>query len=107
MDKEWLKNLKVGDKVLVNDNYGKTLCKVQRITPTGRIVVDGVQFINGVHRYSDWLINTLEQATDEAIIKYNQTKFAKSVLYSLNNLQSITYEQARQINKILNLGVKE
>ena len=37
MNEEWLKNLKVGDRVFVVGNYGKSLKTVQKITPKERI----------------------------------------------------------------------
>lgn len=59
---DWLKNLKSGDKVFVSGNYGKSLEIVQKITPTGRIVVNNIQYINGVNQSDMWCIYRLEQA---------------------------------------------
>lgn len=57
-DKEWLKTLKVGDKVGIESNSilgtTRTIRIIQKITPTGRIVVKDEQFINGEHRIDSW-----------------------------------------------------
>lgn len=46
MKNSWLKELKAGEKVFVSNMFGnKTLETVQRITPTGRVVVNGIQYI--------------------------------------------------------------
>lgn len=106
MNNEWIKELKVGDEVFVRGRY-LTLGKVQRITPTGRIVIDGVQFASdGRGRTSDkWAIRMLEQATTEKIIRYKKAIFISAVRAAMRNLDNISYSAAKQINEILNLGV--
>ena len=38
---EWLASLKVGDEVGISHRYqGKTIAKVEKVTPSGRVVVD-------------------------------------------------------------------
>lgn len=48
MDKRegWLRNLTVGDKVTVSriSDDEESIHEVQRVTPTGRIVVNGVRY---------------------------------------------------------------
>ena len=108
MDNSWLKELKVGEKVFVSNVFGnKTLGTVQRITPTGRIVVNGIQYINGVHNFSNWRAYTLEEATDEKIEEYKIKNFIQRVCSELSGEKYITYEQAKRINEILELGVEE
>lgn len=106
MAKDWLKNLKAGDYVFISSRRGKSLTRVQRITPTGRVVVDNIQFIDGVNRSDKWDIMTLEEATDEAVIKYKAIQFIRAVKSAMNNTK-MTYKQAKEINEILNLGVEE
>lgn len=104
---EWLEKLKVGDKVFVNGRSGRTLTTIQRITPTGRIVVNNTQFIDGVNRSNMWDIMTLEEATEEKIHQYNKRVFIHMVYVALKINKTMNYEQAKQVNEILNLGVKE
>lgn len=106
MTQDWLKNLKAGDYVFISSRRGKRLTRVQKITPTGRVIVDNFQFIGGVNRSNKWDIMTLEEATDEAVERYNAIKFIKQVREALKNV-NLTYGQAKEINKILNLGVEK
>lgn len=70
---DWLEKLKVGDKVFVNSGSSRTLTTVQRITPTGRIVVNNTQFIGGVNRSNMWNIMTLEETT-ERLVKHRYSQ---------------------------------
>lgn len=108
MTQDWLKNLKADDYVFISGRSGKRLTRVQRITPTGRVIVDNIQFINGVNQSNQWAIMRLEEATTEAVKKYKETQFIYAVkLAMINNTKIMTYKQAKEINKILNLGVDE
>lgn len=104
---DWLEKLKAGDKVFVNSRSGTTLETVQRITPTGRIVVCNTQFVGGLARSNMWNIMTLEEATEEKIQQYNKRMFIHRVYVALRINKTMNYEQAKQVNEILNLGVKE
>ena len=104
---DWLEKLKVGDKVFVRSNSGIRLATVQRITPTGSIVVNNTQFSGGVNRSNMWDIMTLDEATEEKIQQYKINVFIRNVYAALKINKSMNYEQAKQINELLNLGVKE
>ena len=103
---EWLKNLKVGDKVFVKSNFNKSLATVQRITPSGRIVVNNTLYTNGFNRSNIWNILSLEEATEKAVTKFVRTEFIRNVFKAVVD-KKLTYEQAKQINEVLDLGVKE
>ena len=103
----WLEELKAGDKVFVVGNYGKSLEVVQKITPTGRVVVNGRQYINGVSGSNICNISRLEQATDDKIGVYKRTQFTQKVSREMKQKRTISYIQAKQINEILELGVQE
>ena len=78
MTQDWLKNLKAGDKVFIDGRTGKTLTIVQKITPTGRVVANNIQFINGVNHSDKWNVIVLEEATEEEkekIRKYIKKEF--------------------------------
>lgn len=70
MTQDWLKNLKAGDKVFIDGRSGKRLTTVQRITPTGRVVANNIQFINGANYSDKWNVIVLEEATEEEVRKY-------------------------------------
>lgn len=106
MANDWLKNLKADDYVFISSRIGKRLTRVQRITPTGRVIVDNTQFINGVNQSNQWAIMRLEEATTEAVEKYKAIQFIRAVKLAMNNT-TMTYKQAQEINKILNLGMEE
>lgn len=106
MANDWLKNLKADDYVFVSSRIGKRLTRVQRITPTGRVIVDNTQFINGVNQSNQWAIMRLEEATTEAVEKHKAIQFIRAVKLAMNNT-TMTYKQAQEINKILNLGMEE
>lgn len=103
----WLEELKAGDKVFVSSRSGTTLQTVQKITPTGRVVVDNIQFVGGINKSNMWDIIRLEEATEEKIKEYKIRGFIRRVFNELKLKQSMTYAQAKKINEILGLGVQE
>lgn len=104
MTQDWLKNLKAGDKVFMVGTLTRDLTIVQRITPTGRVVVNNMQFINGVNHSNTWLY--LEEATDEEVKKYKAIQFTRAVKFAMGSAK-LTYAQAKEINEILNLKIGE
>lgn len=106
MAQDWLKNLKAGDKVFIDGRTGKTLTIVQKITPTGRVVANNIQFINGANYSDKWNVIVLEEATEEAVRNYKAMKFTRAVKFAMGSAK-ITYAQAKKINEILNLGIGE
>lgn len=73
--KGWLRDLKVGDKVFIVSSKGvlgstKTLALVEKITPTGRLNVEGQQFPPSGNIYENYRSTKLEQATEQAIQEY-------------------------------------
>lgn len=103
----WLEELKVGDNVFVSSRSGMTLQTVQKITPTGRVVVNNIQFIGGINKSNMWDIIVLEEATEEKIKEYKIRGFIRRVFNELKQKKSMTYAQAKKINEILGLGVQE
>lgn len=71
--KEWLSQLKVGDKVIISRaHWGSKMSKVEKITPSGMIKVDGRMFNKdgrerGNNGYSGFPQGTLEEATEQAM----------------------------------------
>ena len=109
--KDWVRKLKVGDIVFVCGRWGKTLNKVEKITPKGFIKVAGSLFNpdTGFERSSDtWNSCVLQQATKENVEEYMREKYIKHIHHFLQNLknQDISYEQAVEISKIFNISDK-
>lgn len=100
-NKDWLNDLKVGDKVFIRYNYDGSigLSKVERITPTKQIIVNGMRFKDGRCAYSRYHANFLEEATPDKIRKYNEDNFVQEVAKNLRIIK-ITYEQAKAIAEV-------
>lgn len=101
----WLDNLKVGDYVFVDDRHGRILAKVDKITPTGRIVVNKTQYIDGENNINNaWFHSSLAEATPEAIEQYKKDNFIIRVANKMKSINrfDVTYEQAQEIVKIMN-----
>ncbi len=72
MGGEWLQALKPGDKVIITGGYGDQIGIVDKITPTGRIVVGGEVYNPQSGRsYSggDWRRRYLIEAIPERVKK--------------------------------------
>lgn len=92
--KGWLRDLKVGDKVFIVSSKGvlgstKTLALVEKITPTGRLNVEGQQFPPSGNIYENYRSTKLEQATEEAIRKHvcaiEKQKLIKEITDKVNS----------------------
>lgn len=103
INNDWLKELKVGDKVVVNNRYRKILTTVIKITPKGFIKTEnGFQFnSDGTQRSSNiWDSATLLQFTDEVMLEFKKNKLVnqcKEIKFS-----ELTIEQLEQILLIVN-----
>lgn len=101
----WIKNLKEGDLVIVQTRLCQHLRKVEKITPSGLIKVNGVLYNkDGVMRgCSVWEVNVLHEATDEAVQQVRDIQLiakAKALMHS-EKAANINGEQAEAIIKIL------
>lgn len=100
---DWIKNLKVGDKVIFSRRFFESVEKVEKITPAGNIKVRNCLFNpNGTERGGDiWNKAYLYEATPdliERIIQKNTIKKAKCLMKATTN---ITLEQAKGIIVLL------
>lgn len=101
---EWLKTLKVGDKVIVESRYKRTITTVEKITAAGNIKANGILFnSNGMERGGGvWNTTYLKQATPEVIEEItNQAIIAKAIKL-MRETPKITLEQAKNIINLLN-----
>lgn len=92
--KGWLRDLKVGDKVFIVSSKGvlgsvRTLALVEKITPTGRLNVEGQQFPPSGSIYENYRSTKLEQATEQAIQEYisnvEKQKLIKEITDKVNS----------------------
>lgn len=100
---EWIKNLKMGDTVVIANRYGMSLRKVAKITPTGRICVGSMTFNpDGVERgNSSWTRSILREATPERIAEIKADEAIHKAYTLMRNKTNISYEQAKKIIEIL------
>jgi len=86
----WLRELKVGDKIIIYGNPRRVITNINKITPTGRIVVNNTQFdaqgreINGDRWYVHANLHQWTQEEENEIIK--KSKFIK-MCSSLTNFR--------------------
>ena len=110
MDKDFLKNLKAGDKVIVSDRYASCVRVVQRLTKTLIIVDEGDGRNAGrYNRNSGWLTGfdiwnsaSLKEATQEKISKVNEEN---KRLNQLRKIKSFRYPILNndQLDRIVNI----
>ena len=88
----WLKELKVGDEVFLIQGRGvwgsyTTISKVQKITPTGKINVDGVQFSPNGSYYggsnSLWLKELTPESKEEYLSERKRQTLARNISSAL------------------------
>lgn len=109
MSKEWLSQLKEGDKVVVysygwgNSSYNERV--VEKITPKGFIKVNGSLFNpNDGYRRGDGgacLQNPNDNEVMEKVKKYRKDMFISKILRDMWETRCLTYEQAIEIDRIL------
>lgn len=108
----WIKDLKVGDKVFVIRSRGvlgntKTLSVVEKITPTGRLNVNGQQFPPSGNIYENYHSTKLEQATEQAIQEHisnvEKQKLIKEITNKVNSgiLNKVTFIDLKVIKQEL------
>lgn len=92
----WLKELKVGDEVFLIQGRGvggshTTISQVQKITPTGKINVDGVQFSPDGSYYGSycggsnslWLKKLTPESKEEYLAERKRQTLARSISSTL------------------------
>lgn len=104
---DWISNLKPGDEVFVRSPYGdKYLRTVEKITPTGLIKVGGCLYTKEGRQRGETFAHGLSECTPEKKEEFMRDIFVSGVTRAIRNVKSITYEQAVEINKVLNLNIE-
>lgn len=99
-------NVKVGDKVIVQERYRTDIEEVVKVTPTKcfRTSGDGYFASDGLDKRRDaFWYDEVFLYDEEFEQQLNNENFRRRVLYGLNDLKDITFEQAEEVNKILGL----
>lgn len=108
--REWLKQLKAGDDVVIRawswGGSGYTNAKVEKITPTGFIRVEGVLYKpqDGNSRSGNsGLLDPNDETTIKILKKYKENNFVRETMDKIRetNYNDVTYEQAVAIRKIM------
>jgi hypothetical protein len=109
-DKDWLQNLKVGDKVIEDQGFqGKSISLVSRFSKTmifvknskgyeTRYRKDG--FTPGDHTYG---LHILRQATPEALAKFEEERYRQVFQNKLNYLSwaDVPLDKIKQIRELI------
>ena len=100
---DWIKNLKVGDLVIVSTRYDEVLRKVDRITKAGNIGVGAWLFnSNGIERNGDtWSKASLYEATPQKVNQIRERQIIKKAYNLMKNAHEINIGQALKIIEIL------
>ena len=110
---EWLKTLKQGDEVvLLKSSWSGSkysIKEVEKVTPTGRIIVDGVTFLPNGRKWSGTKgYARIEPVTDEHRKTIEEEAFLRYGYRLIEGVarreQELTPEQVRAIVKIIEDG---
>lgn len=100
---DWIKNLEVGDTVIISGYWNARIAAVEKITPSGRIKVDGMTFNpDGSERGGDaWHRSRLFEATPEVVREMQEKETIQKALREMRDVTKLSYNQAVEILKIL------
>lgn len=102
-----LKDLQVGDSVMVYKNYGSYISQIQKITPKGFIVVDGRYFYqNGMERSTDvWQRQRIKVATDDDIAWWQRQVRIRHLSLKVETWlkQNVDVKQLEKLEKIYSI----
>ena len=96
-------DVKVGDTIIVLGMWGKRrISTVQKVTPTGKIRVDGNLYdANGFRRIDRWESEHLQKATSEQLKQIRNEYKINKALKMCHEVKVLTIEQAEKIVDIL------
>jgi len=101
-----LYDLKVGDLILEKYRYDTVISKITAITPT-QIVVGRCRYRKKdgrlVGNSDSWFVRKIEIPTEDDIRKIKEKRIVHKVLTRMRNTDTITYDQAVAISKILGI----
>lgn len=100
---DWIKDLKVGDKVIISHRLGKCVATVEKITPAGNIKANGTLFLpSGMERGGNmWDRSFLSKATPEEVERIVVQNTISKAIKLMRQTSNITLEQAKSIIVLL------
>lgn len=97
-------DVKIGDEVLMESRWNKSIVTVTNVTPKGfiRTSNNGYFDSNGREKTNDpWSTSHICILTDEIRKVLYEEKFINETLRIMNDMRKISYEKAVQIREIL------
>jgi len=98
---EWISTLKVGDEVAISSRYHLQVCKVSKITPSGRLNLDNNAVVNSDGSIRGDSYNHIEQVTDEIRIKIWRGRAMNKIRLKMK-LEKLTNKNLKIILDIVN-----
>lgn len=102
----WLKLLKVGDTVLVENHYRSDPKMVSNITPTGYIVVEGLKFDawGSCLSRSGYNRSWLKEATSEELLILDKQKLLSELSYTITKINRFYRHERKAIISKIDIG---
>lgn len=97
--KNWLASLKEGDQVFVSGNYGESIKKIDRITPTRLMKIGNVRFKDGSQIGDSCWKYSIYPVTQEVVNKMHK----RDLVFKLKRIryEDISLEILEKIESIL------
>lgn len=104
----WLKDLKVGDEVLLIGSYSQKIVTIEKITPTGKINAGGYQFNHyGRYKITDYRTLQLMELTPELrskhLLSVKRERLEAKVKKTINdmNISKLSDEKLERLSTFL------
>lgn len=101
---DWLKNLKVGDEVVLNDPYAAAHHRIERVTYVNRFVVRVARMSFARANGTLFVQPRIEEPTPERLaeLRDSDLRFVENArLLLAGKIESLTLDQLRRIVQIL------
>lgn len=102
-------NVKVGDEVAVGGNYGYSIIKVEKVTPTGRIKCsDGRSYdkngnqIGGSTWHSSYIKILTNEIREEILLKKYHNTLTIAFDDNRKNIKNLSKEQSKELIDLFN-----
>jgi hypothetical protein len=93
----WLRDIKVGDDVIVSSWRSLSTGKVAKVTPTGKIDVDGTRYSHYGRSQEKWSSSRLVQKTGENVRELNRQRAVRYIRSNEDLLAAATWKELKPI----------